>query len=145
MKVAVDVRTTLQPIPTPRFSRVVYFIRVGDPMDPPPLFYWILTTQCLRDDPRFWFIAGLRPWFLNLVCPKGTTPHPPHPPFSQDPLRNVYAKLISWIGQRIVSSCSKDLHESNVSTHFQWEMQDSDVWSTALILNSYVEKWISSM
>ena len=49
---------------------------------------------------------------------------PPSSPFSQDPLKNVYAMLISWILQKIMSSRSKDLHEINVSTDFQWSMQD---------------------
>ena len=45
-------------------------------------------------------------------------------PISQEPLKNVYAMLISWILQRIMSSRSKGLHEINVSTDFQWSMQD---------------------
>ena len=59
---------------------------------------------------------------LILLVP--TANNPPPSPFSQDPLKNVYAMLISWILQRIMSSRSKDLHEINVSTDFQWSMQD---------------------
>ena len=57
---------------------------------------------------------------LLLLVPTANTP----PPFSQEPLKNVYAMLISWILQRIMSSRSKNLHEINVSTYFQWSMQD---------------------
>ena len=46
------------------------------------------------------------------------------PSFSQDTLKNVYAKLILWIWQKIMSFCPKDLHVINASRDFQWSMQD---------------------
>ena len=67
---------------------------------------------------------SLQDWGLSLlkyaVGPKDTTP----PPFSQDVLKNVYAKSISWIWQRITSLCPKDLHLIHYFIDFQWSMQD---------------------
>ena len=100
---------------------MVCFFRIGDPLEPQPLSYWILTTQYLLNDPHVWFVAGFGPSFTYLVVPNG---NPSPLPFSREHLENVYAMLISWILQRITSSHSKDLHEINVSTDFQWSMQD---------------------
>ena len=52
------------------------------------------------------------------------THSPPPPLFSQDPLKNVYATLILWTLQRIMSYRSKDLYEINASTDFQWSMKN---------------------
>ena len=67
---------------------------------------------------------SLQDWGLSLLILLVPRTQHRFPPFSQDPLKNVYAMLISWILQRIMSSRSKDLHEINVSTDFQWSMQD---------------------
>ena len=59
---------------------------------------------------------------VYLCCwPEG---HNTPPPFSQDVLKNVYAKSTSWIWQRITSLCPKDLHLTNAFIDFQWSMQD---------------------
>ena len=66
----------------------------------------------------------LQDWDLTLPILLVPRANEAPPPFSQEPLMNVYATLISWIWQRIMSSRSKDLHEINASTDYKWPMQD---------------------
>ena len=102
---------------------MVYFIRFGNPLEPQLMSYWIFKDPIPFEWPPCFDLlqdSGLS--LLILLVP--TANNAPPPPFSQDPLKNVYAMLILWILQRIMSSRSKDLHEINVSTDFQWSMQD---------------------
>jgi hypothetical protein len=78
--------------------------------DPIP-FEWPPCLICCRNQA----LVYLSCWSQRQTAP---------PSFSQEALKNVYVMLISWIIQRIMSSRSKDLHEINVSTDFQWSMQD---------------------
>ena len=44
---------------------------------------------------------------------------------SQEPLlKNLYAKLIAWIWQRIMCFCLKDLQDCNASTDLQWSAKN---------------------
>ena len=103
------------------FSRGVYSIRIGDPLEPKLLSYWILTSRCLLEWPP-WLIRCMIETLVYLSC--WSRGQMTLPPFSKEPLNNVYATLISWIWQRTMISHSNDLHEIDASTDFKWSMQD---------------------
>ena len=65
----------------------VYFILIGDPLEPQLLSYWILMTQYLWDNPHVWFVTKLRTSFTYLVAPKHSPPIPSRP--SQECVRRV--------------------------------------------------------
>ena len=122
------------------FSRAVYSIRIGDPLEPKLLSYWILTARCLLEWPP-WLIRCMVETLVYLSCwSRGKMTLPPI--LSRAPQECVcnvdFVDLTKgpWVPvQRI---CMKYILLQTLNDQCKiW-----DIWSVSLILNSYVENWI---